>query len=471
MRLATRLSLSYIGFVVLLGLLVTLLAGFQVTRLARYVSTLPFPGSPATAAAIVAHLEKQGLTAPIPPEMLRDTLDAGGWAQVLDASGREIAAVSAPADRRTAYTPAELAALTQDSRTASYQMRPVNGSDGTALGILVLSVPKQERGVFSLNLPPLALQAFGRYFLSGFLMAVLAAVLLSLAAGFWYARRLARPLARLSGELTAAAAGDFSHRIPEAGKDEFAALAGAYNHLVEQLQTAERERTRLEEARRDLVANISHDLRTPLTSIQGFTERLADESTPEPERRRYAEVVATRIQELDGLLGDLLELSRLQALPVVRRQPLDLAELFREQVIARMPEIEQANLTLDVDLPDDLPPVAADGHLIARALQNLLTNALRHGDGASRLTVSAARSGDGVALRVADDGPGIPAADVPMLFERYYRGTSATARHSSGSGLGLAIVRQIAESHGGRISVKTADGQGTAFILWLPLSG
>jgi signal transduction histidine kinase len=368
-RLSTRLSLSYIGFVALLAVLVGALATIQVVRLAARTSTIP----PQTAA---------------------------------------------------------------------------NGTE--------------------------AMRLFWSYFFTGVGMAVLAAIALALLAGFWYARYLTRPLVRLSKELQVAAAGDFTHRLPVEGSDEFAVLAGSYNHLVERLAAAEAERSKVEQSRRDLVANISHDLRTPLTSIQGFTEAMADDSTPPDVRRRHAATVAERIGALNAMLGDLLELSRLQALPDIKRAPTDLPELLRQQIIGLMPEIEAAGLEIDVDLPDALGPVMVDQRLIGRAVQNLLVNAIRHSGGARRIEVTLDRNpaaGPGLAITIADDGQGIPAADLPMLFDRYYQGTSAT-NAARGTGLGLAIVRQIAEHHGGRITVRTAEGSGTSFTLWLPhLSG
>ena len=355
MRLSTRLSLSYIGFVALLAVLVGALATIQVVRLAARTSTLP----PQTAA---------------------------------------------------------------------------NGTE--------------------------AMRLFWSYFFTGVGMAVLAAIALALLAGFWYARHLTRPLVRLSKELQVAAAGDFTHRIPVEGSDEFAVLAGSYNHLVERLAATEAERSKVEQSRRDLVANISHDLRTPLTSIQGFTEVMADESTPPDVRRRHAATVAERIGALNALLGDLLELSRLQALPEIKRTPTDLPELIRQQIIGLMPEIEAAGLEIDVDLPDDLGPVMVDQRLIGRAVQNLLVNAVRHSGGARRIEVTLDQSHPpALAITIADDGQGIAAADLPMLFDRYYQGTSAT-NATRGTGLGLAIVRDVAEIYGGRVTLEESEDLG-----------
>ncbi|HYF92616.1 MAG TPA: HAMP domain-containing sensor histidine kinase [Symbiobacteriaceae bacterium] len=470
MRLATRLALSYIGFVALLTLLVLILAGIQLTRLANRTSSLPAPASGADAAEIAKLLATEGLDAPIPPAALSGTLDAGGWLQVLDVDGREVRAVAAPPDRLRSYAAVQLADLAQSmggQGSIYYEMEPVRDGE-TLRGIVILAAPNEA--MVGIRLASPAMRFFWSYFFTGVGMAIMAAVVLALLAGFWYARRLAGPLTRLSRELAVAAAGDFSHRILVEGKDEIAALTRAYNNLVERLAAAQEQRSRMEQARRDLVANISHDLRTPLTSIQGFTEAMASDDTASEARKRYARIIADRIRALDGLLGDLLELSRLQAVPAVKREPVDLPELIREQLIALMPEVEKAGLEIEVDLPEDLPPIPVDARLMGRALQNLLTNAVRHSGGARRIGVSLAPSGAGVAVVVYDDGRGIPQAELPMLFERYYQGTSPTNK-KRGVGLGLAIVRQIAENHGGRITVETAEGAGTAFTLWLPMSG
>ncbi len=474
MRLSTRLSLSYIVFLVLLGVLVTGLAGFQFARFVMYTNSLPSPASPGAAEEIAAALAQSGLTGPLPDRWLQDTLAAGGWVQVVDRDGREVAQVAAPANRSRAYTASELAALAASRSPIGsggwvYGTAPVVGTAGV-IGTVVLAAPARGPSAVNAYIPATATAAFFRYFFSGFLMAVVTAILLALLAGFWYARRLARPLVRLSEELKAAAAGDFSRRVATVGNDEFAVLGRTYNHLAEQLQTAERERSRTEQARRDLVANISHDLRTPLTAIQGFSERLVDEATPAEERRRSAEVISAQVGQLDNLLSDLLELSRLQSLPELKKEDVDLAEVAREQVIVLMPQLEQAGMEANVDLPEDLPPVPGDRRLIGRALQNLLVNAVLHSGGARHVGVTAGRSDTGLFVRIADDGQGIPEPDLPVLFQRFYRGTSATSS-GHGSGLGLAIVKQIAEGHGGRVTVDTAPGRGAAFTLWLPLSG
>lgn len=468
MRLSVRLTLSYIALLLLLAITTVALAVWQVNGLARRVREIPSPASPFDAQKVAEHLAENGLASALPQRWLRATLDAGGWCQVVDSRGREVTAVAAPQDRKRAYTVAELAELLRyPSGPWVFEVAPVRSGDRVD-GAVILAAPARERHPMRVELNPAFVQAFWRHFLNGLASAGLAALVLCAALGFLVARRLTKPLVALSRGLQAVAGGDYSKRVPVRGRDEFAFLASSYNQLLDKLRATEMERDRIETARRNLVANISHDLRTPLTAIRGFTERMANEETTLEERRRYAEVVARRVGELDALLGDLLELSRLQALPPMRREPIDLAETVREKLIAALPEIEEAGLELEVDIPDDLPPVPADARLIGRALQNLLDNVLRHGGGAKHVTVSLRRLGDEVALEVGDDGPGIPADELPFLFDRYYQGRSATEK-GRGTGLGLAIVKEIAESHGGKVEAETGQGRGIRFRIRLPI--
>lgn len=508
MRLATRLSLSHLLVLALLVLSVPVLAFFQLRALALRLRTLPQPASPYEARLIAEHLAQAGLGARIPPEWLEPTLAAGGWAQVVDAAGQEVQAVGAPPDRPRRYSPPQLAVLAAGPAgdpPQTYMVAAIPGPAGPQ-GAVILAAPVQQSYRLVAYLTPAVTQLMLGHFLRGIGLAALAGLFISVATGLFLAWRLSRPLTRLAAELQAAARGDFTRRIPVRGRDELALLAGAFNHLMDRLAAAEAERNRLEAARRDLIANLSHDLRTPLTSLQGFAERLAEADLPPEVRQRYGAILARRVQELDALIGDLLELSRLQSAPALHPEPFDLAELIREQVIALLPEAEAAGVQVEVDLPEEgTVPVRADRRLVSRAVQNLLVNALRHGRGAgpaaageapgntgepapdgtgvdpgalpdtraagkarvSRVAVRLLRTSGGVGVAVADDGPGIPPEELPFVFDRYYRGTSATAR-GPGSGLGLAIVRQVAEVHRGRVTVESAPGAGATFTLWLP---
>ncbi len=225
---------------------------------------------------------------------------------------------------------------------------------------------------------------------------------------------------------------------------------------------------RAEEVRRDFVANVSHEIRTPLAAIAGYAEALAEPDLPAEEAREHAGVIRRQVARLTGLVGDLLELSRLEAsgfLPDM--EPVDPAALVAEAAAEWGPRFDAAGMTLDAGGGAGLEARGEPG-LLRQALDNLLENALAYCPPGSTVRLRAEEAGDEVALTVADDGPGIPREELPRLFERFYRVEKGRTRGRGGTGLGLAIVRQIVEAHGGRVAVESAPGRLTTFRVTLP---
>jgi two-component system phosphate regulon sensor histidine kinase PhoR len=234
---------------------------------------------------------------------------------------------------------------------------------------------------------------------------------------------------------------------------------------------------RLEDVRRDFVANASHELKTPLTAIRGYSETLLDENLPPELRRRFAEVVRANADRLQRVVDDLLDLSRIES-GGWRAQPEDVAvgeavadawTTLEEQAAAR-------GVAFDVDIAPGCDHVHADPSALHQVLTNLLQNALRHTPSGGEIRVVARPAPDGaggsgkrwVELEVSDTGSGIPAAHLPRIFERFYRVDNARARAEGGTGLGLAIVRHLVESHGGTVEAESELGQGTAIRFTLP---
>jgi two-component system phosphate regulon sensor histidine kinase PhoR len=230
---------------------------------------------------------------------------------------------------------------------------------------------------------------------------------------------------------------------------------------------------RLETVRRDFVANVSHELRTPLSVIKGYVETLADghrDIAPD-DREKFLRTVQRHTERLNSLLDDLLALSRLEsANPGVRHEPTDLATLLTAVLDDYRARPAAARHRLDADLAPGLPALALDPLKITQAVENLLDNALKYTPPGSRITIRlAARDAEAV-VSVLDDGPGIPAADLPHLFERFYRVDKGRSREKGGTGLGLSIVKHIVQLHGGRAWAASEPGQGSAFHLALPLA-
>jgi signal transduction histidine kinase len=282
------------------------------------------------------------------------------------------------------------------------------------------------------------------------------------------ARRFTEPLSETMKAADALAAGDLSARVSEEVGREFRHFARSFNHMAEALETADRQR-------RELLADVAHELRTPLTVIQGNLEGLRDgvyEATPE-----HLELVLDETHNLGRLVDDL----RLLTLAEAGQLPLDLQVLDVPQLLADVGDAfacqaREAEVDLSVDEPESLPPLVADPQRLGQVLGNLVTNALRHTPPGGRVSLGAGLlpGGDaprGVRLWVADDGEGIPAEDLPRIFDRFWRGDPARSHEAgAGSGLGLAIAKSLVEAHGGRISAESRVGQGTVVSCILPLT-
>lgn len=225
---------------------------------------------------------------------------------------------------------------------------------------------------------------------------------------------------------------------------------------------------RAEAVRRDFVANVSHELQTPLATIAAHAEEALDPATPGSDAREATTVIARQAARLSEMVRDLLELARLEARgfrPEARL--VDVAALLEESAAEWAPRLEAGGLTLDVEADPDAV-LDAEPTLLRRAVDNLLENALRHCPAGTAVRLLGRMLPDAVEIEVSDTGPGIPVEDQPRLFERFYRVEKGRARTTGGTGLGLAIVKHVAEAHGGGVSVESRTGKGTRFRLVLP---
>ena len=229
-----------------------------------------------------------------------------------------------------------------------------------------------------------------------------------------------------------------------------------------------------EESRRDLVMGMSHDLRTPLATLQGYIDTLLikDASLDPDERRRYLDSAMTFSQRLSEMTAQLFELVRLDALDVpLQMVPFALNELVMDLRQKFGPEAEQRSITLTAEAPKNAPLVVGDIGLLERLLENLIENAFKFTDDGGRVTLSLLLEADRAVVRVADDGCGISETNLPQVFDRYFQAASHGHQEPCGTGLGLAIARKIALLHGGTLGVESELGQGSVFTLTLPLTG
>jgi signal transduction histidine kinase len=246
----------------------------------------------------------------------------------------------------------------------------------------------------------------------------------------------------------------------------------ALDVLTAELRSTATERQRLEDARNEWIAGVSHDLRTPLTSIQGYADVLAsDYEFDAAEVRRQASVIARQADHMDALLDDLNLSFRLRAdaLPLTR-ESVDLIELVRELAVelANDPRSEGREVVFVEPAGGGVLTAEVDSSMLRRSVMNILVNAAIHNPAGTTITTTLGRSGASAYLEIADDGVGMTAETRGRLFDRYYRGTS-TGADVAGTGLGMAIAKQIIDAHGGAIDVSSASGQGTTVRLTLPL--
>jgi signal transduction histidine kinase len=326
---------------------------------------------------------------------------------------------------------------------------------------------------------------------------MLFAAAVSLALGYALAQALAGRVTALHDGARALGGGNLQARVDESGGDELADLAAEFNRMAAQLATAADERGRLEIARRELIAAISHDLRTPLASLRVMTEALADGLVEDPATTaRYLATMRGQIGHLSSLIDDLFELAQIDAGALrLELQRASLADLVSDAIEGMRPQAAEKGVRLEGSIARGISPTLIAPQKIERVLYNLVTNALRHTPAGGSVTISVTtdhrppttdhRSStpegmqpvvghpegtrSSVVVEVADTGEGIAPNDLPHIFEHFYRGEKSRSRATGGVGLGLAIARGIVEAHGGRIWAESQLERGTRVAFTLPL--
>lgn len=285
-------------------------------------------------------------------------------------------------------------------------------------------------------------------------IAAAASILLAVLLG----RRLSRPLEQIGRAARRVAEGEYHARVPRAGPEEVASLADSFNQMAESLQQQER-------MRREFIVNAAHELRTPLTNLQGYLEAMRD-GIIAPDREMLASVheEAQRLVRLSRSLDALAEGDAAAGPPALTG--LDLVQAIRSAVELAKPTLERCALRLELDLPEHLPAQANPDHL-AQVLSNLLQNASRYTPPGGQVSIRAAARASDVLVSVTNTGDGIPAADLPHVFERFYRVEKSRDRARGGAGIGLAIVKQLVEAAGGRVGAESHTGS-TRFWFSLP---
>lgn len=286
----------------------------------------------------------------------------------------------------------------------------------------------------------------------GMLVAVILAALIS--------RTIARPLQAASNAATAVAHGDLNQYVPETGPREVRAVARAFNRMSARVRATQ-------QAQRDFLANISHDLKTPLTSIQGYSQAIMDGTARDPQRA--AAIIHDEAERVNRMVIELTDLVRMQAGQfTLNRMPLRLDQIVTNVSSKLAVLADQQGVRLNVEARP-VPLISVDGDRMVQVLSNLIGNAIKFTPAGGQVWVTTASAPDGVTVSVRDTGDGIPESEIPRIFERFYQ-VDKVRGPARGMGLGLAIVNEIVRAHGGRVSVESPAGEGATFTVWLPLA-
>jgi signal transduction histidine kinase len=281
-----------------------------------------------------------------------------------------------------------------------------------------------------------------------------------------------RPLEELVEAAGKLAGGDRSARVEVGGLSETATLGAAFNEMAEELEQEESRREQLDRLKDEFVLTASHELRSPLTSVQGFAELLMlERDSLTPSQRETVEIILDNCRHLVRLLNDLLDLARSDAGRLqVRPQPTEVAPLIDDVVRTMRAQTEAGNQSLSEDVPPGLPLIDVEPDRIRQILVNLLTNAHEYSPEGASIRVAARAVDAEVEISVSDDGPGIPEEQLQQIFDRFTRGDAGLTQRVGGTGLGLAISKSLVELHGGSISAESTVGQGSTFRVRLPVA-
>lgn len=277
---------------------------------------------------------------------------------------------------------------------------------------------------------------------------------------------------RISSGVGIIARGELAHRVPEVGKDELYQLAKSVNHMSRSLKNQIEAERAAEKSKQELITNVSHDLRTPLTSVLGYLKLVIDKRYDSPEQMEdYLQTVYHKSEMLKALIDDLFDYTKLTYTGIrLERVSISLGELVEQMVEEYIPVLEENHLEIRLEFPTEEAWCMVDPQMLHRVLENLLSNAVKYSDKPGDITVSLRQENRGYCLVMENPAKDLEGVDLSPIFDRFYRLEASRSSDTGGSGLGLGIAKGIIEAHGGTIGVRYTDGR-VAFELWLPCGG
>ncbi|AQQ53337.1 sensor histidine kinase [Planococcus lenghuensis] len=365
-----------------------------------------------------------------------------------------------PEGRRVAS--AELAQLTDSATRQEEYVDPVTGIRYLSIGKPIVEQDELIGAVFVLDAAEDLYQSLAAVRQSVILSAT-GAVLLALGFTLILSRRLSDPLVDMARAARKMAKGDLATRVAAGGHDEVGALAAAINDLAVELQ-------QYRQNRRQFFADVSHELQTPMTYLEGYASALENKLyQTEEEQQHYIRIIRQETDRMSRLVQDLFELSKMEEGKIALVfEEVDIIEVAENAVMKTRMQAQQKGIDMIFRRPDTAPSVEADGARMEQIFTNLVDNAVKYTESGT-ITVTVSAQTDMMEITVADTGSGIPATDLPHVFDRFYRVEKSRSREFGGTGLGLAIVKQLTELQGGTIDVASEPGTGTRFTLRFPV--
>jgi len=288
-------------------------------------------------------------------------------------------------------------------------------------------------------------------------------ILLGAVAVFISSQRITKPLVEMNKAAKVIADGNFEKRLDVKNTDEVGELAQSFNYMAESLDKSEK-------TRQEFIANISHDIRSPLTSIRGFIEAIYDGTIPPEMHKHYLKIVIEETQRLSKLANDMVDLSRAQAgAMTLERTDFDINDVIRESLDMMEPRFKDKNLFADAVFDGERMTVNADREKIKRVLQNLIDNAIKFSNDSGDITVETKANHDKAEIYVKDTGKGISDEEINHVFDRFFKADASRGLDKSGVGLGLSIVKEFIKAHGETIEVHQRPEGGTEFMFTLPI--
>ncbi len=440
---------NYVVFVVIMlgaGLLSAVFLGLS---LSGAMSDEPFPS---LTADLLAKTDYESID-------ISDLAIIGGWVEILD---QENNVVYVKGDKKTAeesYSSYRLYEMLSYRGaggsgwfcTAS-TFRAADGKEYTCLAIL-----PEENVDLQLNLINAPLPVTNKFLTIFFISLLLFLLLFSLNIFFyskWTAVKISRPLDNITASLRELMAGRLDTRMDFKAENEFLQIRDAFNDMAERLESAQREKARLEEARNRMFIDISHDLKTPMTVIGGYSKALAENMVSDEEKkRRYIEAIYSKSLYVSDMIEDLFEIAKLdQTNAVMAAEDADIAEFLRNMAAEHYDQIEDKGMQLDLNIPEETVMLSFDRKEMSRAVSNILGNAIRHNQPGTTIYAGLTDISGQITITIADDGAGIPENLRDTIFDPFVRGDAS--RSSNGTGLGLAIAKKIIERHNGTLKLE-----------------